>query len=105
MDQLVLPGELEREAGIRRVTAGNSEWLRAAMNILPSRVPAGEFTSEDLWDILEEHGVPPPREGRAMGAVLRRLSTRGLIRPTQVFVPSTRKTTHRTPIRVWQRAA
>ena len=66
---------------------------------------AGEpnpFTSGDLRDLITTHypGVST-HDDRALGAVMRRLSRKGLIAPTGRYIKSERRRNHNRPMREW----
>lgn len=79
------------EAGAARA------WLDAARAaILRLGGEMADFTTDDIWPL-----VPPTREPRAMGAVIRRLSEDGLIEPCG-FRKSNSRVNHRRPVTVWR---
>jgi len=57
-----------------------------------------EFTADDIW----EYGLTPPREPRALGAVLMRLSRGGTIAKTGRYVATKRASRNAAPIAVWR---
>ena len=108
-DMLVSPDDVDkaieaRDAGIDAAERGASTvWL--AQTLTSVRVMAEhrlEFTTDAVWAHNELREVPPPREPRAMGAVIRHARSIDWIEPTDRFVPSVRPEHHRGPIRVWR---
>lgn len=61
-----------------------------------------EFTTDDVWALLDERGIEAPHEPRAMGAITRWASSKGIIRATDRYAMSARPECHGRPIRVWQ---
>lgn len=57
------------------------------------------FTPDDVWVLLEERRVPPPREPRALGPILKRAARAGHIRAVG-FTESTRR--HGAPVRIYE---
>ena len=94
-----LPGAEERDDAMRRAEAGASEeWkaeAREAILILAGEI--GEFTTDDVWELIEK-----PREPRALGPVMTRLANEGVIERTNVHRASNRPVCHRNPKRVWK---
>lgn len=73
-------------------------WSDAALMLVYSVASEKQrFTTDDLWT----RGLPPPREPRALGAVMRAAQANGWIRPTDEHKLSVRATCHRRPIRIW----
>lgn len=57
------------------------------------------FTADDIWEELERRQVPPPREPRALGPILKRLSKPGGDIHPKGFTESRRR--HGAPVRVY----
>ena len=73
----------------------------SAMYSLAGR--SSDFTTDEVWTLLdEEHPDLRIRDKRAMGAIMRDLSSSGLIFKTGDYRPSTRR--HGAPLTVWRRA-
>jgi hypothetical protein len=83
-----------------------ADWLaRAEKAVLMTAQDRETFTTDDVW--LGEHTLDTLGEAfepRALGAVMRDLHRRGLIEPTDDYVPSCRRECHARPIRVWRQA-
>ena len=60
-----------------------------------------QFTTDDVWQRL---GHVSTHEPRAMGALMKRAASRGVIRATDGWATSTRPECHGRPIRVWRSA-
>ena len=100
-----LPGAAERDAAISRTTESNDRWLaEVASTIHVLALSADEFTTDDVWRLLELRGVKPPPgwDPRAMGAAMQRSGSEGLIRPMERWIPTVRPVAHRSPKRVWR---
>lgn len=61
-----------------------------------------EWTTDEVWALLDDPGTPPVPEPRAMGAVMRRARRAGIAAPTDRTVLSVRPACHRRPVRVWR---
>jgi hypothetical protein len=99
-----IEGEKRRDAAIERVDRNaDDDWKAKAMDAVRQVCRMrDEFTTDAVWAILDREGVKPPREPRALGAVMRRASSAGLIERTDRFVPTTRPQAHRKPTAVWR---
>ncbi len=74
------------------------EWrIKAAQVALELAKSCRFFTVDDVWIHLET-----PAEPRALGSVLRKLKTEGVIKKTGVFVSSRRAECHGRPIMRWE---
>lgn len=60
----------------------------------------GRFTTDDVWDLLEETGLST-KEPRAMGAVVRKLSSDRVIVGAGEYWVSRRPECHQRPVKVW----
>lgn len=91
---------LQREAAIDRVEANaDSEWADRALDAVRAVARRkATFIVDEVWQELGEE----PKEPRAMGAVIRRAASEGVIVATPKYEPSERVTAHRNPRRVWQ---
>lgn len=94
-----------RDKAIERVgKSSRPEWvlqIRAA--ILAVATSNDTFTTDEVWQYCEDHGIEPPREPRAIGAVMRELASSGQITTTDAYRMSARPACHRRPIRVWRK--
>ncbi|CAB4124033.1 hypothetical protein UFOVP45_108 [uncultured Caudovirales phage] len=88
------------EQSIEAVKVGaNPEWLAEALDAVERLAGIhAEFTTDAVWAVLKT-STP---EKRAMGAVMRTATHRGIIAPTESFTPSLRIASHRRPLRVWK---
>lgn len=107
-EPLARPVETPQEArdnAMRQVDMGAAlEWKRAAAVALRAVARRqATLTSGDVVAHLAEHypNVQTP-EPRAMGPVVRRAQTEGLIAPTGQFVNSQNRHDHNRPMRVWR---
>lgn len=95
-----------RDRDMARVDrAVDPEWRDLAYEAVvetAAELPDG-FIVDDVWQHLPA-GVEDPREPRAMGPVMRRAQSAGIIVPTNEYRPSARVTAHRNPRRVWRAA-
>lgn len=81
------------------------EWKDIAYDAVcatAQELPNG-FIVDDVWKHMP-HWIEEPREPRAMGPVMRRAQSAGVIIPTNEYRPSARVTAHRNPRRVWKSA-
>lgn len=96
-----LAAERGRDEGIDRAERGAGEgWMQDA--VLALRIVARArkwFTTDEVWAVL---GRDPEKEGRAMGAVLRRAMGLGLCKRTTRTRKSLRVICHRRDLRVWR---
>lgn len=100
----VAEGERRREEAIRRVAspAPAQAWVDVALRALRQVAEsAARFTSDAVWDLLDEWGIEPPEEARAMGVVFRRAENQQVVIPSGDYELSSRPDRHRGPQRVW----
>lgn len=65
-------GRRRRDEGIDRVSVSEAPWISIAKEAAWEAARRHDMvSSEDVWAILAEWGVPHPSEPRAMGAVMR----------------------------------
>ena len=78
------------------------EWWGAALDIgrQLARTRA-EFTTDPIWALLRERGLSTP-EPKAMGAVVKKLQSLGIVEPTGRIVNSVSKVGHHRAIQVWR---
>ena len=60
-----------------------------------------EFTTDAVWQRLDNHDTPAPREPRALGAVMRKAAVDGLIASTGRYQQSEREECHNRPVAIW----
>lgn len=67
---------------LQRVEAAASPgWIASANDVVATLARARQpFTPDDVWDLLDDRGVEPPREPRALGPVLKAAARAGTIR-------------------------
>ena len=95
-------GERNRDAAVERADAGAPPlWRVKAHDAV--KAMTGEFSTDDLWALLERAGGSTPSDPKAMGAVMQWAKAKALARPTGRWIPSVRPQCNRRPIRVWQR--
>lgn len=101
-------GEIAKEEAVSRVEANASRaLLDAAYDALLSAVIARRglgfltVTTDDVWAVLAKRGVPGPHEPRAMGPVMRKGVSAGMVKATSTFTPSMLPQNHRRPVRVY----
>ena len=92
-----------KEEAIDRVERGASElWKKTALKAVKWRAKKGvPFTTDEVWSDLEGAGVEPPREPRAMGAIMRKAVSEGIIVATDKTQISRKGTNNKRPVRVW----
>ena len=87
--------------------ANNSDpiWYNNVYNIIRTIATTTDtFTTDDIWQAIEDQQLPTPHEPRALGAIMRHAQRDNLIRPTASYLPSHRVACHARPIRVWTAA-
>lgn len=79
------------------------EWFAAALKLGELLAFEKErWTTDDLWSAIEDtYPDLCTHDNRAMGAVMRKLKYQNVIRPSTLYVQSTRMSRHQAPIRVW----
>ena len=95
------------------IAAGNAGWWTNAIDAVVRLARSGEpFDTDDVWAILQivEEQLPdgfvaPPADRRALGGVMRRCATDGIIRSAHRWVQSERSECHSRPVRVWRAGA
>ena len=97
----------EAELAIDRAEgAADPAWLAAAYaaigKVCAMRAAGEGLTTDAIWCVLEKDGVPPPREPRAIAAVMRRAAKCGLIEKTDRVKASVRTENHGRPVTVWR---
>lgn len=98
-------GEELRDEGMARADAhADPDWKHMAVRAF-IKVSYGmkEFTTDDVWKVLDDWGVDTPHEPRAMGPIVRSLMREGLIEPVGRRVKSTIPRGHCRPVEVYRR--
>lgn len=100
----VKDGKELRDDAIERVKQNCSpEWMASATKAVELCAKfRNEFTVDDVQEVLESLGVPKPREGRAMGAVMNSCRRSGLIEPTGRYKASRQAHCHANPRQIWR---
>jgi hypothetical protein len=86
--------------------AGNhadGTWMLEARLALEAIIATYEyFTTDDVWQLLDERGVHLTHEPRAMGALIREQQRLRRIKPTGRYKKSSRIECHKRPIMIWE---
>jgi hypothetical protein len=61
-----------------------------------------QFTTDQVWEILDSWQVPRPHAPSAMGSIMRNAAKAKLIKKTGRFIPSTQATNHQRDVAVWE---
>lgn len=98
-------GEALRERAIAQVEQNaNEAWKKAALEGvtgLASRLAT--FTTDHVWAWMRlKHPALTTPEARAMGAVMVKAASEGIVVATKEWELSTRPECHRRPVRVWE---
>ena len=103
LGERIAAGEAARDEGITRAEehAPDVWWELAWGCVRAVAAVKAEFTTDDVWELLEAQPAPAPPEPRAMGAIMRRAKRERLAEPTDRTKLSTRPACHRRPVRVW----
>lgn len=100
MDTLFDAIEARDEAITQVGGAAPSAWMdEARAAVIHVAVRTKDFTTDDVWERL---GDSTPPEPRAMGAVMKSLSSAGKIVATGHYRKSVRVQCHARPVAVWQ---
>lgn len=97
-DDNIRQGELLRDEALERLEEAHKLWISQALDAvhgLASR--RDQLTTDAIWHVVGS----PPKEPRAMGAVMRKAASRGWIKATDRTKLSVRPECHRRPIRIW----
>ena len=82
--------------------AADPQWVKAATAFVQHLANlGGRFTTDDVWDLLEEAGVTTD-EPRAMGAIIRKFANAGVIVGAGEYWKSRRPECHQRPVKVWR---
>ena len=80
-----------RDTAIARVTMASADWQPFARLALQTiACEREEFTTDDVWRLLHERGIPDPRDNRSMTGAIGYGATHGLIE----WTPLSRRTPH-----------
>jgi hypothetical protein len=98
-------GERLRDAAIAAVSAGSATWQPLAqLAVYEAACTKQYLTTDDMWEVHDDHGVTPPEERRAMAGPVRSLINKGVLVPTGSFKPTDAPEAHRRPKRVYESA-
>jgi hypothetical protein len=91
----------ERDQAMGQAQQGTDPgWkVEAAATVRHLARRGADFTPDDVWVRLEELRIPPPREPRALGPILKRLANADVIR-AKGFTESNRR--HGAPVRIYE---
>ena len=79
----------------------HAQWKDAAMEaIIKTAKSNKEFTTDSVWQNMESD--VKTHEPRAMGPMMMRAKKMGWIKPSSEFRPSTKRSQHAQPLRVWK---
>jgi hypothetical protein len=100
-----VPAAIEaRNQAIEQVeTNADSTWklhCEAAIRWLAKTRP--EFTTDDVWELMNQRLNPMPHEPRAIGAMMTNAAKANWIAPTDRYTPSARPECHRRPVKIWK---
>ena len=92
-----------KNEAIDRVEENASEqWKKTALKAVKWRAKKGvPFTTDEVWADLEGARIEPPREPRAMGAIMRKAVAEKIIVATDKTRVSQKGTNNKRPVRVW----
>lgn len=89
------------EAINRAGTNADQTFVKAAKQAVMICVNKGDhFTTDQVWAILDGWNIST-HDNRALGAVMRKASAKGIITNTGNYRKTERKESHRRPITVW----
>lgn len=80
---------------------GEKPWAEHAAAAVKTMALNPTFTSDDVWELLDDWCLVRPADSRALGQVMQKLKREGVIRPTGTTVPTRQKSRNRAPIAVW----
>lgn len=93
--------EAEKTEAMAKAERGTDpDWEAEATKVVRHLALRGrDFTPDDVWVELEHRQVPPPREPRALGPILKRMANADEIR-AKGFTESGRR--HGAPVRIYE---
>jgi hypothetical protein len=95
---------LKRDGMARAEQHAGALWnatMDGIVHALCGSLTLGVMTTDDLWREIGARKLTPPREGRALGPVMRRAAGAGWLKRTDAWQPSERAACHGRDIRVW----
>ncbi len=92
-----------KQKAIAEVAAhADPEWVSKANEALDILIKnRQEFTSDQVWKILDSWQVPRPNAPSAMGSIMLSAAKSKRIKKTGRFIPSTQATNHQRDVAVW----
>ena len=98
------PNHEGKRAGIAQVEANAPDyWKEAALKAVKECATSYiEFTTDEVWAVLERQRMDRPPTPAAMGAVMLRASREGLVIKTGKYRVSRQKTNHARDVAVWR---
>lgn len=101
---LLMPDMPAKLVAMARVHAhADPAWLAQAYRAIQDLCARELYvTSDSVWALLDERGVPSPREPRALGAVMRQAARDGLLEASGEYVQSEREACHSRPVQKWR---
>ena len=102
---MTTPNYEGKTQGMNAAEAGApEEWkLQAIAAVQLASEMNDEFTTDEVWAILEQNGYDRPPTPAAMGPVMRRACREHLIRKTGRYRVSVQHTNHAREVAVWVR--
>lgn len=100
MAESIAEARAERDEAMAKVHSNADPiWLAAAWDAVCKCARLNKtFTVDEVWDYIPD--TISTHDSRAMGPVIKRAQTEGVIEKTDAFLPSIRR--HATPQRVWK---
>jgi hypothetical protein len=92
-----------KDQAIKEVDShADPEWIGKANEALDILIKNNqEFTSDQVWKLLDAWQVPRPHAPSAMGSIMRRAALAKRIKKTGRFIPSSQGTNHQRDVAVW----
>ena len=92
-----------KDQAIKEVEShADPQWIAKANEALGILIKNNqEFTSDQVWKLLDDWQVPRPHAPSAMGSIMRRAALAKRIKKTGRFIPSTQGTNHQRDVAVW----
>ena len=92
-----------KDQAIKEVEShADPQWIGKANEALDILIKNNqEFTSDQVWKLLDSWQVPRPHAPSAMGSIMRRAALAKRIKKTGRFIPSSQGTNHQRDVAVW----
>jgi hypothetical protein len=92
-----------KQQAIKEVEShADPQWIGKANEALDILIKNNqEFTSDQVWKLLDSWQVPRPHAPSAMGSIMRRAALAKRIKKTGRFIPSSQGTNHQRDVAVW----